>query len=195
MDSNHYSVEENQEAHIHYIVAFIGGFLGIFPIVNSLHLFGSAQTSNLMFLVLGSISGDWKSVFLRSFGVSLYILAIFLVTIIPKHSKLNIKILSMLVDIISVLIMWRFPIERNLPLITYMYPTFFSMAFQWSSFKGAYGFSCSTIFSSNNLKQFISSLTEIFFNRDKSFKIKAKFFGITLLSFHSGVALSVLSWK
>ncbi|MCR4822421.1 MAG: DUF1275 domain-containing protein [Treponema sp.] len=186
---------EERKAFTHYLVAFIGGFLGIFPIVNSLHLFGSAQTSNLIDIVIGSLGGDWKSVILHSFGAFLYVLAVFLVTFIPKHTKLNVKILAMLVDILAALCMWLFPLERNLPLLSYMYPTFFAMAFQWSSFTGAYGYTSSTIFSSNNLRQFISSLTEIFFNRDETFKIKAKFFGLTLLAFHLGVALSFFTWK
>ena len=192
MEAN--QILEDHNAHIHYIVAFIGGFLGIFPIVNSVHLLGSAQTSNLIDIVLASLRADWSSLSLHAFGAFLYVLAVFLVTFLPKHTRLNVKWLALLVDAACAAVMWRFPLERNLPLTVYLYPTFFAMAFQWCAFKGAYGFTSSTIFSTNNLRQFVSSLTEVFFNGDKSFSLKAKFFGLTLLGFHLGVATSGILW-
>lgn len=185
---------QNREAHIHYIVAFIGGFLGIFPIVNSLHLFGSAQTSNLIDIVLASLRADWSSLLFHAFGAFLYVFAVFLVTFLPKHTRLNVKWLALFVDAAASFVMWLFPTERDFPLTMYLYPTFFAMAFQWCSFKGAYGFTSSTIFSTNNLRQFIASLTEVFCNGDKSFLLKAKFFGLTLLGFHLGVAASGILW-
>lgn len=192
METNEQSLRH--EAHIHYIAAFIGGFLGIFPIVNAAHFFGSAQTANLIDIVLDFFAGDWFSIAFDIIGVLLYCMAIILVTFIPKHTRLNVKILAMAVDCICALVMWRFPHPDKLPLNVYLYPTFFAMAFQWSAFKGAYGFVSATIFSSNNLKQFVSALTEIFLNGDKSYTLKAKFFGATLLAFHLGVAASGTLW-
>ena len=52
----------------------------------------------------------------------------------------------------------------------------------------------STIFSTNNLKQFTMASAELVLNRNKSHLPKAKFYGKTLLSFHSGVAVSYLLW-
>ena len=186
---------QNREAHIHYIVAFIGGFLGIFPIVNAVHFLGSAQTSNLIDIVLSSLRGEWNSLALHLFGAFLYCFAIFLATFLPKHTKLNVKICALAIDFACAVAMWRFPIERNLPLIFYLYPTFFAMSFQWCAFKGAYGFVSATIFSTNNLRQFVSAMTEVFCNGDKSFSLKAKFFGFTLLAFHLGVAASGVCWR
>ena len=185
---------QNREAHIHYIVAFIGGFLGIFPVVNAVHFLGSAQTSNLIDIVLASLRADWSSLLLHAFGAFLYVLAVFLVTFLPKHTRLNVKWLALFVDAAASFVMWLFPLERNLPLTMYLYPTFFAMAFQWCSFKGAYGFTSSTIFSTNNLRQFVSALTEVFCNGDRCFSLKAKFLGLTLLGFHLGVAASGILW-
>ena len=196
MDSNNLPAgHETREARIHYTVAFIGGFLGTFPILNSAHIFGSAETSNMIDIVLFSFLGDFKSMILHLFGTFLYGSAVFLATFLSRRTKLNVKILAMVVDCLCAIAMWRFPIERNLPLIMYLYPTFFAMAFQWCSFKGAYGFKSSTIFSSNNFRQLVSALTEVFCNGDKSFSLKAKFFGATMLGFHLGVAASFLCWK
>ncbi|WP_407428084.1 YoaK family protein [Treponema sp.] len=192
------SSKQNQadyEAHIHYIAAFIGGFLVLFPIVNAAHLLGSAQTSNLIDIVLGSLKGEWKTVLLHALGAFIYAFAVFLATFLPKHAKVNIQILSMIFDALCAVVMWRFPSQENLPAVVYLYPTFFVMPFQWCAFKGAYGFTSSTIFSSNNFRQFISALTEIFFNGDNSYALKAKFFGTTLLAFHLGIGISYILWK
>ena len=76
-----------------------------------------------------------------------------------------------------------------------LYPLFFAMAFQWNSFPGASGFVSSTIFSTNNLRQFTSALSEVWLNHDDSHWPKARFFGLTLLSFHTGVGISYLLWQ
>ena len=68
------------------------------------------------------------------------------------------------------------------------------MAFQWNSFSGGDGFVSSSIFSTNNLRQFTMAVTEVWGNHDRSHLPKAAFFGKTLLSFHAGVAASFLLW-
>ena len=187
-------MQQNREAHIHYIVAGIGGWLGIFPLVNAAHQFGSAQTSNLIELITESLGGNGQAACFHALGLLLYALAIFLATLFPKHTRVNIKWLALLIDALACVAMWRFPTEKRLPLLFYLYPTFFAMPFQWCAFSGAYGFFASTIFSSNNVRQFVSALTEVWCNGDKSFALKAIFFGATLLGFHLGVAAGWLCW-
>lgn len=186
---------ERREAHIHYTVAFIGGWLGIFPLVNAAHSFGSAQTVNLMELVFGLYAGDWKTVLLYVAGLFVYAFAIFLAYYLPKHSRINIRLLALGIDALACLAMWRFPTEKSLPVLLYLYPTLFAMPFQWCAFVGAYGYKNSTIFSSNNVRQFVSALTEIWTNGDKSQVIKAKFMGATLLAFYTGVAGGYFCWQ
>lgn len=193
MTDNHISIQDKHEAHIHYTVSCIGGFMGIFPILNTARFFGSAQTANLIEFVLNSFEGNGTGVILHAVGLTIYCAAIFLVAFIPKHSRLNIKLMSMIIDAATIFLMWCFP--KNLPATVYLYPTFFAMAFQWCSFKGAYGFVSATIFSTNNLRMFISSLTEVFFNNDKTVSLKARFFGTVLLFFHAGVAVGWLCWS
>ncbi|MCR5725061.1 MAG: DUF1275 domain-containing protein [Treponema sp.] len=182
------------EAHIHYTVAFIGGFLGLFPIVNTMHLFGSAQTANLINALLSLLTGKWQTLALCALGALIYALAVFLATVLPKHTSCNIQLLAMAVDVAAGFAMWRFPRNGDFPVILYLYPTFFAMPFQWCAFKGAYGFASSTIFSSNNFRQLIASLTEVVCNGDKSFALKACFFGGTLAGFHLGVLTAGLLW-
>ena len=166
----------------------------MFPVVNAAHLLGSAQTVNLIDIIVQGFGGQWNAVAFHALGLFLYVLAIFLATLLPKHTKLHCKLLALAVDAAACVVMWRFPIQKNLPLVIYLYPTFFALPFQWCAFKGAYGFTSSTIFSTNNLRQFVSALTEVWCNGDTSFTLKAQFFGATLLAFHLGVAASWLCW-
>jgi uncharacterized membrane protein YoaK (UPF0700 family) len=180
------------EARVHYLVAFIGGFLGLFPIVNVAKVLGSAQTTNLIDIVLSALVGDGRLFVFHAVGALLFCFSVFLATVLPKHSKIDIRLLAMLFNSACAVVMWLFPMD--LPAVLYLYPTFFALSFQWCAFKGAYGFICSTIFSTNNLRMCISAFTEVFFNGDRSFLLKAVFFGATLLSFHSGIALSWLCY-
>ena len=76
-----------------------------------------------------------------------------------------------------------------------LYPLYFAMAIQWCSFKGGDGFTCSTIFSTNNLRQFTTSMTEYLCSKDPDALRKWKFFASVLLCFHFGVIVSYLSCK
>ena len=51
------------------------------------------------------------------------------------------------------------------------------------------GYASSTIFSTNNLRQFISSLSNYFADRNKKHLEKAWVYGFTLFFYHIGVAL------
>lgn len=188
MSDTRITEKSKNDARIHYVTSFIGGFLGIFPLLSIARLFGSAQTSNLIEVVLSALQMDWTSLLMHLFGMFLYAFAVFLVTFLPAHTKINIKFMALVVDVATAFFMWKIP--ADLPPVFYMYPTFFAMAFQWTAFTGAYGYVSSTIFSTNNLKQFVSATTEFLFNGKKEFKLKAAFYGAALLSFHMGVAAS-----
>lgn len=192
-DDTRITPQSKRDAHIHYVIAFCGGFLGIFPIVNVIELFGSAQTSNLIECVHSFLGRDWTALLHHLIGAGLYALAPFLVTYLTNHTKIKIKLAALFVDFAAALVMWKMP--TGLPEIFYLYPTFFAMSFQWCSFSGSYGYNCSTIFSTNNLRQTVSALTEWLCNGKHEFKLKAAFFGATLIGFHLGVAAAFILWE
>ena len=183
---------ERTEARAHYCAAAVGGFLGLYPIVSAAHILGSAQTSNLIEVVLAMIAGDGKTVALHSAGALLYCSAIFFATILQK-TKINMKIAALILDFASSIVMFLLP--KNLNPAIYLHPTFFALAFHWCAFKGGYGFTSSVIFSTNNLRMLVSSLAEIAVNKNKSFELKALFFGATLFSYHAGIAFSFILWR
>lgn len=183
-------MEKKYEAPIHYLMSFIGGFFGVYSILNFCDFFGNAQTANMIYLITNILGHNFGSVIIRLGGMAVYMLALALTAYLPKHSRINLPLTSVLLDGAAAFVVGFLP--SGLDPVLALYPFFFATAFQWGSFKGAYGFSSSTIFSTNNLRQFTTSLTEIVFNKDLSFCIKAKFFGLTLCSYHCGVAISYI---
>ena len=72
-----------------------------------------------------------------------------------------------------------------------LYPIFFAMSIQWSSFQGARNFYSSTIFSTNNTKQASLALAEYLCTKDGKQLRRMGFFLSTLLCFHIGAAIGV----
>lgn len=95
-----------------------------------------------------------------------------------------------MIDIFAILLLGFFPSGMS-PVVA-LYPVFFAMPFQWCTFKAPGGYNSSTIFSTNNLRQFTTAVTQFLMKKDSAQCDKAKFYGMTLLSFHTGAALSLI---
>ena len=86
-----------------------------------------------------------------------------------------------------------FPADMT-PLVA-LYPVFFSMSIQWSTFAGARGFQSATIFNSNNTKQASLALAHYLCEGEREQLTKLWFYGSTLLAFHAGAVWSWLAVK
>ena len=82
-------------------------------------------------------------------------------------------------------------IPAETEIVIALYPIFFAMAFQWSSFRGARNFYSSTIFSTNNTKQTSLALANYLCDHDRAHLRKLEVFALTLLCFHIGAAVGV----
>lgn len=184
------SMEDKQATRIHFNMALIGGYLGTYGILTRGGNFPSAQTSNLISIVTLLIGQDLPHLLVRLGALAVYVSAIVLCTWLPKHTRIRLPQLSLAISSLAVLICPLIPLTTD-PFLA-LYPLFFATAFQWCSFKAPRGFTCATIFSTNNLRQFTSAAAEVWLNHDESFRDKFHFFGGTLLSFHSGAAAAVL---
>ena len=76
-----------------------------------------------------------------------------------------------------------------------LYPIFFAMSIQWSSFAGARGFYSSTIFSTNNTKQSSLALAEYLCDHDRAHLRKMWFYLATLGCFHVGASWAFCAVK
>lgn len=182
---------EHAQQRLHFTMSFIGGFLAVYAVLCFAGLLGSAQTSNLILLTTDLLSANWPDLLLRIGGAVLYMCAIALTVWLPRKCRTDLRRISVVLDMAAALVVGLFP--EGIPPVLGLYPLFFAMAFQWNSFTGADGFVSSTIFSTNNFRQFSMALAETLSGRSQL--PKAAFFGKTLLSFHSGVAVSYLLWQ
>ncbi len=182
--------ENKSEVHLHFVMALIGGFFGGYAIFGRMSVFGSAQTANLIDLVGDILGREPLDAAVRIGALLLYVSAMVLFVFLSRRTSLNLRYLVFPVEAAAVLILVSLP--KDMDPVVALYPVFFAASFQWCIFKGAEGYACATIFSTNNLKQTVLSFTEYFLSdseeeREKSLK-KGRFFGETLLCFHAGVA-------
>ncbi len=178
-----------KEALLHYAVASIGGFLGGYAIINHCDLFGNAQTANLIHLVTNIFSGEFDGIFFLLLSFATYVAGNVAFVVADKlFQRLDLRIFSLLLTSLAVVLIGVFPnISNDYVAIL---PIIFTMPIQWNVFRGAKGYNSSTIFSTNNLRQATVSLTKYIIEKDEQQKDKAKFFWLTLASFHIGVAFS-----
>lgn len=185
-------MKEKIQTLIHFNMALIGGFLGGYALLNHCDIFGSAQTSNLIYIAMTIVGRNTYDFLMRIISLVIYMSGFAFTIIIPKHfAKANLKKISIIITCIVVIMIGCF--NENMDDYIALFPVFFATAFQWNAFKGAEGYVSSTIFSTNNLRQFTTSFTEFLCDRDKSHLHKTRFYGLVLLSFHIGVGIAYVS--
>ena len=173
---------------VHYCASSIGGFWGGYTIVNHTEIFGNAQTGNLLKMVLDLTHGDLS--FLGFMIISFFVYCggnVFYV-LVRRKARISMKIVSMICSAAAIAVVGALPFVRNDYIACY--PIIFVAPIQWNAFKIAGGNSSSTIFSSNNVRQAAMLTTNFFLNRDRQTLEKARFYWLTLLSFHLGAAFA-----
>lgn len=185
--------KERLECAIHYVMALVGGFLGAYALLNHSDIFCSAQTSNMIYIIINIFGRNFSELAVRILALLVYMSGLACTIVIPKYTKIDMHVFSVLLDMAAVLLIGFFP--KNINAFVALYPLFFITAIQWNSFKGAQGYVSSSIFSTNNLRQFIMSFMEYICDKDQKHLYKTKFYGGVLFSYHVGVGISYLSYK
>ncbi|HAU86746.1 MAG TPA: hypothetical protein DCW90_15015 [Lachnospiraceae bacterium] len=144
-------------------------------------------------MTLNIIGRDAWQVMIRIGAMLLYMLATMCTVLIPKYTKWNLRVISVLVDMIAVGILALLPEEMDN--IVALYPVFFAMAFQWNTFANLCEYVSSTIFSTNNVRQMTISFTKYICDRKEEDAKRGRFFAGVLLFYHIGVAISYFAWK
>ena len=152
--------DNKSEIRQHFLMAVCGGFFGGYAIFGRMAVFGSAQTANLIELVGDVLGHNLTDALLRIGALAIYIGAMVLFAALRRKTALNLKYLVILFEAAAVAVLGFFPENMN-PILA-VYPIFFAMSFQWCVFKGADGYACSTIFSTNNVKQTVLSFSDYF---------------------------------
>jgi len=180
-------IMENRDVILHSLMSSIGGLIGGYAILCRGNL-GSAQTLNLIEIVLGIAGRNGSEILIRIAGLLLYLAGIEGTLLLSKKTKLNMQRYSIMVDMAGFLVLAALP--DNINALAGILPMFFMLSTQWSVFHGTRGYNSSTIFSTNNFRQTVLSLGEYALSRDREQLKMALFFINTLFWFHINVAFS-----
>jgi len=186
------TIKKNRDLILHSIMCSIGGFMGGYAVLCRGNL-GSAQTINMIDIVLGIVGKNKNDLFLRLLGLFLYIMGIELVVLFSKKTKINLKQYSIAVDMAGFLVLAAIPEHVNK--VAGILPIFFILSTQWSVFHGERGYNSASVFSTNNLRQFLLALNEYAFGKDKKQLNKALYYINTLFWFHINIAVSYFAVK
>ncbi len=172
----------------HLAFCSVGGFFGGYAILVHGGVMGNAQTMNLIELLMDILRLDGHGVLLHAGGLAIYVLGTMLTVFLPHWCGVDMHLLSPCVTAAAAVVISLLPPDTNTVLA--LYPIFFAMSLQWSSFAGARGFYSSTIFSTNNTKQASLALASFLCDRDRAHLRKLEVYALTLLCFHIGAAAS-----
>ena len=168
-------------------MSVMGGFFGAFALMSAAERFGSAMTGNLLDMMI-HLAGRNTAELLSRFGALLvYIAGLILADLLQRHTKICMKKACLAADTAGLLLsMVLMRIDAALHPLLEIYPVFFVTAFQWGGYGEARGFSSSSLFSTNNLKQCITAFTEFAVTKDPAMRVKGCFYLVTLLAFLLG---------
>ncbi len=175
---------------IQLLISLCGGYMATYSLLSFDNLLASAQTANLINLVSALFGGNTFELLERIGALLIYFFAMTLTVVLQKRLQLNLKVTSIFISLISTIIVSLLPHNKNI--FVTIYPLIFALAFQWCAFKELRGRSVSTIFSTNNLRQFTLSITEYYYTKDPLQLETAKIFGFVLVFFHLGVISSYI---
>lgn len=170
----------------HLSFAAVGGFFAAYAILLRMGVMANAQTLNLLELLLNSLRGNWSSVLLHTGALVIYMLGTMSTVILPHLFGWNMQRVCPLIDAACAVLLAFFP--EDMSILPSLYPIFFAMSVQWSSFSGAQSNTSSTIFSTNNTKQASLSLARHLCRQEPGQLRRMWFYLSTLLCFHLGAA-------
>lgn len=177
-----------KEAWLHFCVSSIGGFMGAYAIINHCDLLASSQTSNMIHIVYSLFESEHPLLVYMILASLVYAFGNVTYVLLNRFVKVDTRIISLALTSAAFVTVSILNFVDN-PYIA-MLPLFYIAPIQWNAYSGDAGYGSSTIFSTNNIRQAVTSLTSYLIDRDIKMKHKAQFFGMTLLFFHIGVALA-----
>jgi uncharacterized membrane protein YoaK (UPF0700 family) len=130
------SMKNNRDLILHIMMCSIGGFMGGYAVLCRGNL-GSAQTINMIYIVLNILGKNKEELLLRVIGLFLYIMGIELVVIFSKKAKINMQRYSIAVDMAGFLILVMIP--EQVKKVQETFQIFFILSTQWSVYHGERG--------------------------------------------------------
>ena len=182
---------KNIDWYRHLSFAAVGGFFAAYAILLRMGIMANAQTLNLLELLLRSLRCHWLEVLMHLGALAMYVLGTMSTVILPHLFGWDMRRVCPIIDALCAVLLAFLPAE--MPVIPSLYPIFFAMSVQWSSFTGAQDHISSTIFSTNNTKQASLSLARHLCTREQGQIRRMWFYVSTILCFHAGATVAYFS--
>ena len=182
---------KNIDWYRHLSFAAVGGFFAAYAILLRMGIMANAQTLNLLELLLSSLRCHWLEVLMHLGALAMYVLGTMSTVILPHLFGWDMRRVCPIIDALCAVLLAFLPAE--MPVIPSLYPIFFAMSVQWSSFTGAQDHISSTIFSTNNTKQASLALARHLCTREQGQIRRMWFYVSTILCFHAGATVAYFS--
>ena len=182
---------KNIDWYRHLSFAAVGGFFAAYAILLRMGIMANAQTLNLLELLLSSLRCHWPEMLMHLVALAMYVLGTMSTVILPHLFGWDMRRVCPIIDALCAVLLAFLPAE--MPVIPSLYPIFFAMSVQWSSFTGAQDHISSTIFSTNNTKQASLSLARHLCTREQGQIRRMWFYVSTILCFHAGATVAYFS--
>lgn len=179
-------INKHQAELLHLSLTLIGGISGAYALMVREN-FGSAQTGNLIELIIGFSSNDFFDTFLRILILFLYVFSLIAARLLALFFPKKNRQICLIAEVLCILSAGMFPSGAN-PLLA-LCPVFILSTLQWQTFTEAQYYNSSTLFSTNNLKQFVLAWLHYNIFHKAEDRQKALFFTRTLLVFHLGILI------
>ena len=175
----------------HLAFCVVGGFFGGYAVLVHSGIMGNAQTVNLLELLMDFLRADGHGILLHTGALVIYILGTMSTVLLPHWLGADMHLVSPWITAAAAVTVSLLPPDTTAVLA--LYPVFFAMSIQWSSFAGARGFYSATIFSTNNTKQASLSLARHLCTREQGQIRRMWFYVSTILCFHAGATVAYFS--
>ena len=182
---------KNIDWYRHLSFSAVGGFFAAYAILLRMGIMANAQTLNLLELLLSSLRCHWPEMLMHLGALAMYVLGTMSTVILPHLFGWDMRRVCPIIDALCAILLAFLPAE--MPVIPSLYPIFFAMSVQWSSFTGAQDHISSTIFSTNNTKQASLSLARHLCTREQGQIRRMWFYVSTILCFHAGATVAYFS--
>lgn len=182
---------KNIDWYRHLSFAAVCGFFAAYAILLRMGIMANAQTLNLLELLLSSLRCHWPEMLMHLGALAMYVLGTMSTVILPHLFGWDMRRVCPIIDALCAVLLAFLPAE--MPVIPSLYPIFFAMSVQWSSFTGAQDHISSTIFSTNNTKQASLALARHLCTREQGQIRRMWFYVSTILCFHAGATVAYFS--
>ncbi len=175
--------QENDGEILHYIMTFVGGFFGLYAIC-AYGNYGSAQTGNLMSMVVDLVGDDFYDFAVRGGALIIFCAGIAVSWLLTRFYSLPMRELCIAVDAAALAISAVLP-DSLYPFYR-LYPMFFATSFQWGTFDGVGKYKSASLFLTGNLKNCVLNWMNFLVDRKREALAGARIYTLTIISYVAG---------